>query len=259
MDLGIAGRTALVMASSKGLGLACATALAREGCHVFLNGRNQAALDTAADGIAALCGARPQTVVGDIRTEEGRQAMLQACPAPDILVTNNEGPAPGKLADWDHDAIIVAMEANMLGPALMIRAVLPGMQERRFGRIVNITSAMVKAPRPHLGLSTAARTALTAFCKSVGPTVAADNVTINNLLPERIDTGRQVFMVNRVAKNEGITVEEARARATATIAAKRFGRPEEFGDCCAFLCSAQAGFISGQNIQLDGGSYPGLI
>lgn len=259
MDLGLTGRSALVMASSRGLGLACATALAREGCRVTLNGRNQDPLDQAADGIAAAHGARPATVVGDIRTEAGRQAMLEACPEPDILVTNNEGPPPGKLADWDHDAIIAALEANMLGPALMIRAVLPGMQGRRFGRIVNITSAMVKSPRPHLGLSTAARTALTAFCKSVGPTVAADNVTINNLLPERIDTGRQVFMVSRMARLEGITVEEARARATATIAAKRFGRPEEFGDCCAYLCSAQAGFISGQNIQLDGGSYAGLL
>jgi 3-oxoacyl-[acyl-carrier protein] reductase len=259
MDLGLTGRKALIMASSRGLGLACATALAREGCLVTLNGRNQAALDEAAESIEAAHGVRPDTVVGDIRTDEGRRAMLAACPAPDILVTNNEGPAPGKLADWDHDALLVAFEANMLGPALMIRAVLPGMQERRFGRIVNITSAMVKSPRPHLGLSTAARTALTAFCKSIGPTVAADNVTINNLLPERIDTGRQVFMVARLAKLEGITVEEARAKAAQTIAAKRFGRPEEFGDCCAYLCSAQAGFMSGQNIQLDGGSYAGLF
>jgi 3-oxoacyl-[acyl-carrier protein] reductase len=174
-------------------------------------------------------------------------------------VTNNEGPPPGKLADWDHDAIVAAMEANMLGPTLMIRAVLPSMQQKKFGRIVNITSAMVKSPRPHMGLSTAARTALTALCKAIAPTVAADNVTINNMLPERIDTGRQVFMVARMAKLEGITVEEARAKVTQQIAAKRFGRPEEFGDCCAFLCSAQAGFISGQNIQLDGGSYAGLI
>lgn len=247
------------MASSRGLGLACATALAREGCHVTLNGRDQSRLDAAADGIAATLGIRPNTVVGDIRTEAGRSAMLAACGSPDILVTNNEGPPPGRLADWDHDAFIGALEANMLGPALLIRAVLPGMQQRKFGRIVNITSAMVKSPRPHMGLSTAARTALTALCKSIAPTVAADNVTINNMLPERIDTGRQVFMVARTAKLEGISVEEARAKVTQTIAAKRFGRPEEFGDCCAFLCSAQAGFISGQNIQLDGGSYAALM
>ena len=259
MDLGIGGRTALVMASSRGLGLACATALAREGCNVTLNGRNQSRLDEAAAGIAEKHGRRPNTVVGDITTEEGRRAMLEACPSPDILVTNNEGPPPGKLADWDHDAIVAAMEANMLGPTLMIRAVLPSMQQKKFGRIVNITSAMVKSPRPHMGLSTAARTALTALCKAIAPTVAADNVTINNMLPERIDTGRQVFMVARMAKLEGITVEEARAKVTQQIAAKRFGRPEEFGDCCAFLCSAQAGFISGQNIQLDGGSYAALI
>jgi 3-oxoacyl-[acyl-carrier protein] reductase len=259
MDLGIGGRTALVMASSRGLGLACATALAREGCNVTLNGRDQARLDEAAGTIAATHGRRPNTVVGDITTEEGRRAMLDACPSPDILITNNEGPPPGKLADWDHDAIVAAMEANMLGPTLMIRAVLPSMQQKKFGRIVNITSAMVKSPRPHMGLSTAARTALTALCKAIAPTVAADNVTINNMLPERIDTGRQVFMVARMARLEGITVEEARAKVTQQIAAKRFGRPEEFGDCCAFLCSAQAGFISGQNIQLDGGSYAALI
>jgi 3-oxoacyl-[acyl-carrier protein] reductase len=259
MDLGLNGRTALVMASSRGLGLACATALAREGCSVTLNGRDQSRLDEAADGIAAALGVRPNTAVGDIRTEAGRSAMLAGCAAPDILVTNNEGPPPGKLADWDHDAFITALEANMLGPALLIRAVLPGMQQRKFGRIINITSAMVKSPRPHMGLSTAARTALTALCKSIAPTVAADNVTINNMLPERIDTGRQVFMVARTAKLEGISVEEARAKVTQTIAAKRFGRPEEFGDCCAFLCSAQAGFISGQNIQLDGGSYAALM
>jgi 3-oxoacyl-[acyl-carrier protein] reductase len=259
MDLGIGGRIALVMASSRGLGLACATALAREGCNVTLNGRDQSRLDEAAGGIAEKHGRRPNIVVGDITTEEGRRAMLDACPSPDILVTNNEGPPPGKLADWDHDAIVAAMEANMLGPTLMIRAVLPSMQQKKFGRIVNITSAMVKSPRPHMGLSTAARTALTALCKAIAPTVAADNVTINNMLPERIDTGRQVFMVARMAKLEGITVEEARAKVTQQIAAKRFGRPEEFGDCCAFLCSAQAGFISGQNIQLDGGSYAALI
>jgi 3-oxoacyl-[acyl-carrier protein] reductase len=151
------------------------------------------------------------------------------------------------------------LEANMLAPILLIRAVLPGMRERRFGRIVNITSAMVKSPRAHMGLSTAARTGLTALCKSLVPEVARDNVTINNLLPERIDTGRQRFMAERMMKAENISYEEARSRIVDTIAAKRFGKPSEFGDACAFLCSAQAGFISGQNLQLDGGSYGGLI
>lgn len=259
MDLGIAGRTALVLASSRGLGLACATSLAREGCGVFINGRDAGRLAEAAETIRTATGSVATPVVADITTEDGRASLLAACPDPDILVTNNEGPPPGELADWDHEAFIAAFEANMLGPALLIRAVLPGMRRRRFGRIVNITSAMVKSPRPALGLSTASRAALTALCKSVAGTVAADNVTINNLLPERIDTGRQKFMVERMARLEGITIEAARERAERTIAARRFGRPEEFGDTCAFLCSVQASFMSGQNIQLDGGSYAGLI
>jgi 3-oxoacyl-[acyl-carrier protein] reductase len=260
MDLGLQGRKAIVMASSRGLGLACASALAREGCLVVLNGRDQERLDAAAAAVAGEAhGERPKTVVGDVRTEEGRQALLAACPEPDILVTNNEGPPPGGLETWTHDAILAAMEANMIAPMLMIRAVLPGMQARKFGRVINITSAMVKSPRPQLGLSTAARTALTALCKAIAPSVAVDNVTINNLLPERIDTGRQAFMVKRAADLAGITIEQARANAEMTIAAKRFGRPEEFGRCCAYLCSADAGFITGQNIQLDGGSYAGLI
>ena len=264
MDLGIAGRRALVLASSRGLGLACALSLAREGCRVFVNGRDAGRLALAVDSIrgetrAGEMGAEAVPLVADICTEAGRAALLAGCPDPDILVTNNEGPPPGKLADWDHDAFIAAIEANMLAPALMIRAVLPGMQARRFGRIVNITSAMVKSPRPALGLSTASRAALTALCRSIAGSVAADGVTINNLLPERIDTGRQKFMVERMAKLEGITVAAARARAEQSVAAKRFGRPEEFGDTCAYLCSIQAGFISGQNIQVDGGSYAGLV
>jgi 3-oxoacyl-[acyl-carrier protein] reductase len=185
--------------------------------------------------------------------------LIAACPEPDILVNNNAGPPPGELADWDHAAWLSALEANMLAPILLIRALLPGMRQRRFGRIVNITSAMVKSPRAHMGLSTAARTGLTALCKALVPEVAKDNVTINNLLPERIDTGRQRFMTERMMRMENITFEEARARITDSIAAKRFGKPEEFGDACAFLCSEQAGFISGQNLQLDGGSYRGLI
>jgi 3-oxoacyl-[acyl-carrier protein] reductase len=198
-------------------------------------------------------------VAADINTEAGRATLIAACPEPDILVNNNAGPPPGELADWDHAAWLSALEANMLAPILLIRALLPGMRQRRFGRIVNITSAMVKSPRAHMGLSTAARTGLTALCKALVPEVAKDNVTINNLLPERIDTGRQRFMTERMMRMENITFEEARARITDSIAAKRFGKPEEFGDACAFLCSEQAGFISGQNLQLDGGSYRGLI
>jgi 3-oxoacyl-[acyl-carrier protein] reductase len=259
MDLAIKGRKAIVCASSQGLGLACATSLAREGCVVFINGRDEARLEKAAAEIQTATGARPTPVIADINTEPGRARLVAACPEADILVNNNAGPTPGELADWDHAAWLAAVEANMLAPILLIRALLPGMRQRRFGRIVNITSAMVKSPRAHMGLSTAARTGLTALSKSLVPEVAKDNVTINNLLPERIDTGRQRYLAERMMKIEKITYEEARARIVDTIAAKRFGTPLEFGDACAFLCSEQAGFISGQNLQLDGGSYRGLI
>ena len=259
MDLRIKGCKAIVCASSQGLGLACATALAREGCFVLINGRDQPRLDQAVAQIQAATGARAMPVLADLNTEAGRAKLVAACPEADILVNNNAGPPPGELADWDHAAWLGALEANMLAPILLIRALLPGMRQRRFGRIVNITSAMVKSPRAHMGLSTAARTGLTALCKSLVPEVAGDNVTINNLLPECIDTGRQRFLAERMMKLEKISYEEARARIVDTIAAKRFGTPEEFGDACAFLCSDQAGFISGQNLQLDGGSYKGLI
>jgi len=258
MDLGIAGRRALVCASSSGLGLSCAAALAREGCEVWINGRNPKRLEAARASLAA-AGASVHAVAADLVTPEGRDALLAACPEPDILVNNNAGPPPGELADWDHAAWIGALEANLLAPLLLVRAVLPGMRARRFGRIVNITSAMVKSPRATMALSTTARTGLTAFCKAMSFEAAADNVTINNLLPERFDTPRQQQMAERMVRREGIGLDEARRRITATIAARRLGRPEEFGDACAFLCAAQAGFISGQNLQLDGGSYPGLI
>lgn len=258
MDLGIKGRRALVCASSQGLGLACAEALAREGCEVILNGRDPKKLEQAA-AIVAKAGGSARTVVADLTTEEGRASLVEQGGAVDILVNNNAGPPPGQLADWRHDALIGAMEANFVPALLLIRAFVPGMRERRFGRIVNITSAMVKSPHPSMGLSTAARAALTAIAKAVSKEVAVDNVTINNLLPERIDTPRQEFMAKRMMDERGIDRDEARRRIAATIAAKRFGLPEEFGDACAFLCSAQAGFISGQNLQLDGGSYEGLI
>ena len=258
MDLGINGRRALVCASSSGLGLACATALAREGCEVWLNGRHPERLAQARAQVAA-GGATVHAVAADLVTPAGRDALLAACPEPDILVNNNAGPPPGELADWDHAAWIAALEANLLAPLLLVRAVLPGMRARRFGRIVNITSAMVKSPRATMALSTTARTGLTAFCKAISFEAAADNVTINNLLPERIDTPRQQQMAERLMQRDGIGLDEARRRIAMSIAARRMGRPEEFGDACAFLCAAQAGFISGQNLQLDGGSYPGLI
>ena len=258
MDLGIVGRRALVCASSSGLGLACAAALAREGCTVWINGRDPERLERARARLAA-AGGTVQAVAADLVTPEGRVALLAACPEPDILVNNNAGPPPGELADWDHAAWIAALEANLLAPLLLVRAVLPGMRTRRFGRIVNITSAMVKSPRATMALSTTARTGLTAFCKAMSFDAAADNVTLNNLLPERIDTPRQQQMAERMRQREGIGLDEARRRIAMSVAARRMGRPEEFGDACAFLCAAQAGFISGQNLQLDGGSYPGLI
>jgi 3-oxoacyl-[acyl-carrier protein] reductase len=260
MDLGIAGRNAIVCASSQGLGHACALALAREGVNVVLNGRHSDKLSGARDAILERASdVVVRCVTADICTPSGRAELLAACPDADILVTNNAGPPPGKLDDWDHEAWLAAFESNMIAPILLIRALLPGMRARKFGRIVNITSAMVKSPHPLMGLSTAARTALTAACKSISRAAAADNVTINNLLPERIDTPRQEFMARRMMREQSITMEEARRQIVSSIAAQRFGRPEEFGDACAYLCSAQAGFISGQNLQLDGGSYHGLI
>jgi len=259
MDLGIAGKKALVCASSRGLGLACATALAREGCDVTINGRNRDALESAAAKIEAVAGRRPRIVVADLNTEEGRATLVEACPEPDIMINNNAGPEPGKIADWSREDWLGAVEANMLAPIFLIKTYVPGMRARRFGRIVNITSAMVKSPSATMGLSAAVRAAVTALSKSVQRDSVVDNVTINNMLPERFDTDRQRYMADRMVKKDGITVEEAKQRIAATIAAKRLGDPMEFGDACAFLCSAQSGFISGQNLQLDGGSYAGLV
>ncbi len=259
MDLGIRDRSAIVCASSKGLGRACAFSLAREGVHVTLNARQAETLEATARDIREATGVRVETVVGDVGHEATRQALLAACPAPDILVTNNGGPPPGRFQDWDRDAWIAACDANMLTPLLLIRGVLDGMVERRFGRIVNITSAMVKTPLSPMGLSVAARSGLTAMVKALSRDVAAANVTLNNLLPERIDTDRQRGMAELGAAIKGTTVEAEYDAIRATIAARRLGRPEEFGDACAFLCSAQAGFISGQSLQLDGGSYAGVF
>jgi len=259
MDLGLKGRKAIVCGSSRGLGKACAMALAREGCSVVINGLDPERLKLAAEEIRAATGTKVTPVRADMNTEAGRAALIAACPDADILVNNNSGPPPGKLEDWGHDQWLQAIEANMLAPIFMIKAVLPGMRARKFGRIVNITSAMVKSPRSHMGLSTSCRTALTALSKAVSRDVAADNVTLNNLLPERIDTDRQKFMAERMMKADNITREEARRRQAESLPAKRLGTPEEFGDACAYLCSAQAGFISGQNLQLDGGAYNGLI
>jgi len=259
MDLGIAGKHAIVCASSKGLGFASANALAREGVNVVLNGRNEETLSAAQKILQDRYDVRIEKVIGDITDASTQEQLLIACPTPDILVNNNGGPTPGRFADWDRDDWLSALDANMLAPLAMIRAVLDGMVERKFGRIINITSAMVKTPMSPMGLSTGARTGLTSVAKALSKDVAQANVTINNLLPERIDTERQQQMAKLHSDLAKITIEEAYAHMAKTIAAGRLGRPEEFGDACAFLCSAQAGYISGQNIQLDGGSYDGLM
>jgi 3-oxoacyl-[acyl-carrier protein] reductase len=259
MDLGLAGRKALVCASSKGLGYACAFALAREGAIVTINGRDADRLSAAKAGIEQATRSEVRAIVADVGDARGRAVLLEECRDSDILINNNAGPPPGRFEDWDEAAWTGAINANMIPALMLIRGILPGMRARKFGRIVNITSAMVKSPLAPMGLSTAARTGLTAACKALVPEVAADNVTINNLLPERFDTERQQQMAKLMMAMKGISYEEARAEIANSIAARRFGRPEEFGDACAYLCSAQAGFISGQQLQLDGGSYRGLI
>ena len=259
MDLGLKGKKAIVCASSQGLGYACALARAQEGCEVFINGRNADKLAQAADTLRLTTGARITPVQADLNTDAGRNALLAACHAPDILINNNAGPPPGQLADWDHAAWMGALESNLLSAALLMREILPGMRARRFGRIVNITSAMVKTPHAAMGLSTAARAGLTALSKALAREAIIDNVTINNLLPERFDTPRQEFMAQRMMKESGITRDEARARIAATLPVNRLGDPKEFGAACAFLCAATSGFMTGQNLQLDGGAYSALV
>ncbi|HEX6300000.1 MAG TPA: SDR family oxidoreductase [Acidimicrobiia bacterium] len=259
MDLGIAGRRALITASSRGLGRACAEALAAEGVHVVINGRHEETMKKTADAIAAAHRVDVVAVPADINTAGGREALLETCPDPDILVNNNWGPPPGAWESFEYEDWLGAVEANMLAPIMMIKGVVGGMRRRRFGRIVNITSQMVKSPFPVMGLSAGARTGLTGAVKALSREVAKDNVTINNLLPERIDTERQVYMARQRAESAGITYEAARQEIVDSIAAGRMGRPEEFGAACAFLCSAQAGYVSGQNLQLDGGSYRGTF
>lgn len=259
MDLGIAGRTALLAASSDGLGYACARALAAEGVNVTINGRDPDRLARAAESLSREAKGEVTTVAGDIATEDGRDALVEACPAPDILLTNNAGPKPKMFLDTTREDWVETYEGNYLAPIMLIHDVVPGMIARKFGRIVNITSAMVTAPRPQHTLSAGARAGLTASLKALSRDVARHNVTINNMLPERIDTGRANAMLKAATLRDGVTMEEARAAAVESIAARRFGRPEEFGAAFAFLCSAHAGYISGQNLRLDGGSFPGLV
>ena len=254
MDLGISGKRAIVCASSKGLGLGCARALAEAGVDLVMNARGAEALEVAAEDIRATFGVNVTAVAADITEVSGREAVLKASSGADILVNNAGGPPPGLWNDWSRDDFVRALDANMLTPIAMMQAVLPGMMERGWGRVVNITSQSVKAPIPQLGLSNAARAGLTGFVGGTSRQVAPSGVTINNLLPGIHATERADSLDGVVAKAQGISVEEARTRREATIPARRYGTPEEFGAACAFLCSMHAGFIVGQNILLDGGA-----
>ena len=259
MELGIKGKTALVCAASKGLGKGCATMLAREGVNLVITARGKDALEATAEEIRKKCNVKVIAVAGDITTEEGRAAALAACPDPDILVNNAGGPPPGDFRSWSREDWLKALDANMLAPIELIKATVDGMIARKFGRIVNITSGAVKMPIPELGLSNGARTGLTGFVAGIARQTVQHNVTINGLLPGPFDTDRLRgnFIFN--AKKLGKTVEElAKARAEANPA-KRFGNIEEFGAACAFLCSAHAGFITGQNLLMDGGAFPGTF
>jgi 3-oxoacyl-[acyl-carrier protein] reductase len=260
VDLGIRGRRALVCASSKGLGRACAAALAAEGVHVTLTARGADALaKTAAELRSAYPNIDVTEVVGDITTPDGRAAALKACPSPDILVNNAGGPPPGDFRNWTRDDWIKALDANMLTPIELIKATVDGMIARKFGRIVNITSAAVKAPIDVLGLSNGARSGLTGFVAGLARKTVKDNVTINALLPGPFDTDRLRGVTGGQAKAAGVPVEDMLNKRRSENPAGRFGEPEEFGQACAFLCGAKAGFITGQNILLDGGAFPGTM
>ncbi|MBB5373590.1 SDR family oxidoreductase [Acidocella aromatica] len=255
MDLGISGRNALVCGASAGLGYACANALAHEGVAVTITGRDVVKLEAAADRLRAETGAKITIAAGDITTEEGRAAALAVCPAPDILVTNAGGPPSGDFRQFTDVQWQAALNANMLTPIALIRAVVDGMVARRFGRIVNITSAAVKAPMQGLTLSNTARTGLTGFVAGVSREVAWANVIINNILPGPFDTGRLRRNLSPGPEIDNQAAERGMAAWAARIPARRVGNPAEFGAACAFLCSAHAGFIVGQNILLDGGEF----
>src|SRR6185503_1591619 len=253
MDLGIAGRKAIVCASSRGLGKACARALADAGCEVVINGRDQKTLMAAAAELSAIAGAKIIPVVADVATAEGQQALLAACPAPDILVNNNAGPPFKDFRELTRQAMIDGVIANMVVAVELIQKVIDPMAQRGFGRIVNITSSSVKAPLAGLDLSSGARAGLTAFLAGVARTVAEKNVTINNIQPGAFDTDRLRSNIKSTAQKTGKSEEEAAKARLAIIPARRFGQPDEFGAACAFLCSAQAGYITGQNLLIDGG------
>ena len=259
MDLGIKGKWALVCAASKGLGKGCAQALVNEGVHVVITARGAEALEATAAELRALDGGQVRAVVGDITSAAGRAAALAACPQVDILVNNAGGPPPGDFRDWQRDDWIRALDANMLTPIELIKATVDAMASRGFGRVVNITSAAVKAPIDHLGLSNGARSGLTGFVAGLArqSRLAAANVTINALLPGPFNTDRLRSTLAAAAAASGMSVDQVMEQRRRLNPTRRFGTAREFGAFCAFLCSAHAGYLTGQNILLDGGSYPG--
>jgi 3-oxoacyl-[acyl-carrier protein] reductase len=256
MDLGIRGRTAIVCASSQGLGKGCAEALAEAGVGLVINGRNQALLSQTAEELRRAWSVPVTAVLGDVSTAEGQAALLEACPAPDILINNNAGPPLKNFRELDRQAILGGVTQNMVTAIELVQRVIDSMVSRGFGRIVNITSSSVKMPIAGLDLSSGARAGLTAFMAGVARSVADKNVTINNLLPGSFDTQRLRGNLSLAAKRNQVSEAEAKARSIANIPAKRFGTPAEFGQFCAFLCSVHAGFMTGQNVLLDGGAYP---
>lgn len=259
MDLGISGRRAILLASSRGLGRACADSVAREGVHVVINGRTAVDVDTAVTELAAAHDVEVSGVVGDSSTAEVQDALLAACPEPDIVLLNGEGPPPTPFDRLGDDALDAAFQQAVVGPVRFLQHVVPGMVERRFGRVVAVSSAMVKTPNPVMSLSHGTRLGLAGILKGLSKDVVSHNVTVNQLLPERFDTGRQQQMAELVMKFKGVSYDEARADQVASIKAGRLGRPDEFGDAFAYLCSAQSGYLSGQSLQLDGGSYEGIF
>jgi 3-oxoacyl-[acyl-carrier protein] reductase len=259
MDLGLAGRTAVVCASTQGLGRACAVELARAGCTVVVNGRTESSTAQAAEEISGLTGAAVVAVAADLDTRAGQDALLAATGPVDILVNNNAGPPFRDFREVDEEALLAGVKANMATPIRLVQLVVDGMVERRFGRIVNITSGSVKMPLAGLDLSSGARAGLTGFLAGVARSVVHANVTINFLLPGSFDTRRQRASQSAAAQTQGLSMDEAADQARAGIPARRFGDPAEFGAACAFLCSAQAGFITGQSLLIDGGAYPGVL
>ncbi len=259
MDLGIAGRTAIVCASSRGLGKACAHALAQAGVNVVLNGRDETTLRAAAKEIASDTDVDITPVAADVSTAEGQKILLAAAPEPDILVNNNGGPPRKDYSELDREAMVNGVVMNMVTPIELVQAVINPMVERKFGRIVNITSASVKHPLTGLDLSSGARAGLTAFLAGVARQVAANNVTINNILPGAFDTDRLRSGLKGAANTQGVPVEKIIEQRMAAIPSGRFGHPDEFGKACAFLCSAHASYITGQNLLIDGGDFDGAF